>query len=125
LGRPYSIAGPVQIGDRIGRQLGFPTANLDVSGLELPPLGVYAVRVHHRERDWMGALNLGRRPTVTGGESPVRCEVHLLDFHEDIYGDHLRVEFTAYLRPEQRFPSVEALRTQIARDIASVRARFG
>lgn len=125
LGRPYTIAGRVQPGDRLGRQLGFPTANLDVTGLALPPLGVYAVRVRHRNRDWLGALNLGRRPTVTGGDAPVRCEVHLLDFDEEIYGEELRVEFTALLRAERRFAGLDALRVQIVSDIASIREMLG
>ncbi len=122
LGRPYSLAGIVQKGDRIGHQLGFPTANLDVSGLELPPFGVYAVRVRHRDREWLGALNLGCRPTLGHTDPPVRCEVHLLDFDAEIYGEELRVEFASALRPEQRFAGPEALRQQIARDIAAVRA---
>lgn len=121
LGRPYTIAGPVLSGDRLGRQLGFPTANLDVAGLELPPLGVYAVRVRHRDQEWLGALNIGRRPTVAGQEAPVRCEVHLLDFHEEIYGQELRIEFTTHLRPEIRFSDLSALRSQIASDIDLVR----
>ncbi len=125
LGRPYTLAGEVQHGDQLGRQLGFPTANLDVTGLELPPLGVYAVRVRHAQREFMGALNLGHRPTVTGAAAPVRCEVHLLDFQEQIYGEEIRVEFVRKLRDECRFDGLPALKAQIARDIADVRHLLG
>jgi riboflavin kinase/FMN adenylyltransferase len=121
LGRPYALAGRVVEGDRIGRQLGFPTANLDVAGLELPPFGVYAVRVHHKDLDYLGALNIGIRPTVSN-ESAFRFEVHLLDFEGDLYGCELKVEFIHRLRPEKKFGSVDALREQIGRDIAAVRA---
>ena len=122
LGRPYGLAGVVQRGDRLGRTLGFPTANLPVHGLELPPFGVYAVRVLHRGREWLGALNLGCRPTLGQVDPPVRCEVHLLDFDGDLYDEELRVEFAAHLRAERRFDGLDALRRQIAEDIAAVRA---
>lgn len=124
LGRPYALSGVVQAGDRVGHTLGFPTANLPVEGLELPPFGVYAVRVLHRGREWLGALNLGRRPTLGLDQPPVRCEVHLLDFSGDLYGEELRVEFVAALRGEQRFDGLDALRAQIGRDIAEVRSRL-
>jgi riboflavin kinase/FMN adenylyltransferase len=121
LGRPYSLAGVVQTGDRLGRQLGFPTANLDVRGLELPPFGVYAVRVRHGSRTLPAALNLGVRPTVTrAGE--LRCEIHLLDFTEDLYGQEIEAAFVAKLRDEQKFSSPAALQTQIAQDVAAARA---
>jgi riboflavin kinase/FMN adenylyltransferase len=122
LGRPYAVTGIVQSGDRLGRQLGFPTANLDVSGLELPPLGVYAVRVRHRGDEHLGALNLGQRPTVAGAAAPVRCEVHLLDFSGDLYGQEISAEFVQPLRAEQKFDGVDALRAQIARDVSHVRS---
>ena len=122
LGRPYTIASTVQTGDRLGRQLGFPTANLDIRGLELPPMGVYAVRVQHRDREWLGALNLGCRPTLRHPQPSVQCEVHLLDFQGDIYGEEIRVEFAALLRSERRFANPAELREQIGRDVAAVRA---
>ena len=131
LGRPYAVTGVVQTGDRVGRQLGFPTANLDVSGLELPPLGVYAVRVRHPTQDGregperLGALNLGHRPTVAGQGSPVRCEVHLLDYSGDLYGQELTAEFVQRLRPERQFSDVMALREQIGRDVERVREVLG
>jgi riboflavin kinase / FMN adenylyltransferase len=121
LGRPYSLAGVVRTGDRLGRQLGFPTANLDVRGLELPPFGVYAVRVRVGPRVLLAALNLGVRPTVrSAGE--LRCEIHLLDFDEDIYGREIEAAFVAKLRDEEKFAGPDALKAQIAKDVATARA---
>jgi riboflavin kinase/FMN adenylyltransferase len=121
LGRTYSLGGEVIRGDQLGRQLGFPTANVAVDGLELPPHGVYAVRVLHPGGESLGALNIGVRPTVALGPM-LRFEVHLLDFDGDLYGQHLELEFLRPLRPEQRFPSLDALKAQIATDIEAVRA---
>ncbi len=121
LGRPYAVTSAVQTGERWGRQLGFPTANLDVSDLELPPFGVYAARVRYAGGEGLGALNLGRRPTVAGADGPVRCEVHLLDFSGDLYGRELTVELVRQLRPEMKFAGVAELRAQIGRDVAQVR----
>lgn len=122
LGREHALAGPVIRGDQLGRQLGFPTANLDVTGLVLPPNGVYAVRARTGGRSLLGALNIGLRPTLASPTPSRQCEVHLLDFAEDIYGAELEVTFVARLRDEQRFPSVGALQTQIARDVDAARA---
>ena len=124
LGREYSVAGNVMRGDQLGRQLGFPTANLDVSGLVLPPNGVYAVHARLRGREHRGALNLGLRPTLASPTPRLQCEVHLLDFTEDIYGEELELTFADKLRDEQKFPSLDALKTQIAADIAAARDLF-
>jgi riboflavin kinase/FMN adenylyltransferase len=124
LGREYAIAGTVIRGDQVGRQLGFPTANLDVSGLVLPPNGVYAVHARVSGREHRGALNLGFRPTLASLTPSLQCEVHLLDFDADIYGAELELTFGAKLRDEQKFPSLEALKAQIARDVADARGRF-
>ncbi|MEN9573605.1 MAG: hypothetical protein RL514_1460 [Verrucomicrobiota bacterium] len=124
LGREYSIAGTVIRGDQLGRQLGFPTANLEVTGLVLPPNGVYAVRVRVAGREHRGALNLGLRPTIASPTPRLQCEVHLLDFAEDIYGAELQLTFAAKLRDEQKFPNLAALQSQIPRDLAAVRACF-
>lgn len=121
LGRAYVLAGPVVRGDQLGRQLGFPTANLDVAGLALPPEGVYAVEVSVDGRTQQGVLNLGHRPTVQAAAPPLRIEVHLLDFTGDLYGRDLAVTFVQKLRDEQKFPSLDALRAQIERDIAAAR----
>ena len=124
LGREYAIAGPVMRGDQLGRQLGFPTANLDVTGLALPPHGVYAVRARLGPRELRGALNLGLRPTLASPTPRVQCEVHLLDFAEEIYGAELELTFAAKLRAEQKFPNLEALKTQIGCDVAAARKLF-
>lgn len=124
LGREYAIAGSVIRGDQVGRQLGFPTANLDVTGLVLPPNGVYAVHVRVAGQEHRGALNLGLRPTLANPTPRLQCEVHLLDFAADIYGAELELSFVAKLRDEQKFPSLDALKAQIARDVAAARALF-
>lgn len=123
LGRPYAVSGKVIPGNRLGNTLGFPTANLDVSGLELPPHGVYAVWVQRiaRNQEYPAVLNLGTRPTISAGQGELRFEVHLLDFEDDLYGEELEVTFADRLRDERRFPDSKALRTQIAEDIASAR----
>jgi len=121
LGRPYAVCGRVVAGDRLGRQLGFPTANLDVPNRVLPPHGVYAAGAKFNGRYYRVALDIGVRPTVAAGPQ-LRVEAHLLDFDGDLYGAELEVEIEAKLREEQRFDSVAGLREQIARDVAAVRA---
>ncbi len=122
LGRPYSLAGEVLTGDRIGRTLGFPTANLDVRGLVLPPIGVYGAWA-----SWPGAsrraaaVNVGRRPTVSGLPGPVRVEAHVIGFEGDLYGRRLELEIGPCLRGEVRFGSRDELTRQIGRDVEAVR----
>jgi riboflavin kinase/FMN adenylyltransferase len=120
LGRPYTICGRVVEGDRLGRQLGFPTANLDAAGLVLPPNGVYAAFTQLKGKQYRAALNIGFRPTVAAGMQ-LRVEAHLLDFRGDLYGAELEMEVCEKLRDERKFSSPEKLRDQIARDIASVK----
>lgn len=122
LGRPYAISGRVVAGDRLGHQLGFPTANLDVTGLVLPPNGVYTARTKLAGRLYHVALNIGWRPTVATAARPLRVEAHLLDFDGNLYGAELEVEIGEKLRAEQKFASPVALREQIARDIAKLRS---
>jgi riboflavin kinase/FMN adenylyltransferase len=121
LGRPYAICGKVVIGDKIGRKLGFPTANLDAAGLVLPPNGVYAALTKRRGKLYRAALNIGIRPTVAAGKQ-LRVEAHLLDFHGELYDTELEIEIGEKLRDEKKFNSPEELREQIARDVAAVRA---
>ena len=121
LGRPYAICGRVVAGDKLGRQFGFPTANLDAANLVLPPKGVYAACAKWNGRFYRVALNIGVRPTVAAGPQ-LRVEAHLLDFDGDLYEADLEVEIEAKLREERRFGSVAELREQIARDVAAVRA---
>ena len=120
LGRPYSVRGKVMPGDQLGRTLGFPTANVATGNIQLPPDGVWAVRLSDDgqiRRD--GVANLGIRPTV-GGEKRL-LEVHLLDFSGDLYGRNLDVCFEKHLRAEKKFPSLEALKLQIENDARSAR----
>jgi riboflavin kinase/FMN adenylyltransferase len=123
LGRPYMIDGKVAHGDKIGRQLGFATANIRIKHNPLPMSGVFAVQVAGLgDKPLPGVANLGIRPTV-GGTRPL-LEVHLFDFNRDIYGAHISVRFLHKLRNEQRFPNFDALKAQIAADAAVARAYF-
>ena len=120
LGRPYAVAGKVIEGKKLGRTIGFPTANLATGEAQLPPDGVWAVRVILPDgRDLAGVANLGLRPTV-GGDSR-SLEVHLLDFSCDLYGEELEIRFQKHLRPEIKFPSIDALRLQIQQDADDAR----
>lgn len=123
LGRPYMMDGKVAHGDKIGRQLGFATANIRIKHNPLPMTGVFAVEVAGLgEQVLPGVANLGVRPTV-GGTRPL-LEVHLFDFNRDIYGSHISVRFVKKLRNEQRFPNFDALKAQIAADAVAARAYF-
>lgn len=123
LGRPYIIDGRVVHGDKIGRQLGFNTANIRIKHNPLPMTGVFAVEVSGLgDRPRPGVANLGIRPTL-GGTRPL-LEVHLFDFDRDIYGAHLSVRFVHKLRDERRFPNFDALKVQIAADAAAARVYF-
>lgn len=122
LGRRPAVLGTVVAGRQLGRTLGFPTANLRLEDELLPPDGVYAVRVVLDGRPLDGVANLGRRPSVETAAPARQLEVHLFDFHDDIYGRELEVGWCAFLRSERRFPSLEALRGQIAADAAAARA---
>ena len=121
LGRPFDLDGQVVEGQRRGRTLGFPTANLALQGELSPATGIYATRVRllGEERAFAGAASLGFNPTF--GDTGCTLEIHLLDFEGDLYGKTLRVEFLERLRPEMRFDSLEALQAQIGRDVERVR----
>jgi riboflavin kinase/FMN adenylyltransferase len=121
LGRPYSIAGPVTSGAGRGRTLGFPTANVESERPVLVARGVYRGRMLVDDAAHPAVVNVGVRPTF--GETTLAVEAHLLDFSGDLYGRRVRLEFLERLREEMRFPSVEALKAQVARDIESARAR--
>lgn len=124
LGRPYIMDGQVLHGQKLGRQLGFATANLRIKHNPLPMAGVFAVEVSGLgDQPLPGVANLGVRPTVGGTTRPL-LEVHLFDFDRDIYGAHISVRFVHKLRDEQRFPNFDALKAQIAADAAAARAFF-
>ena len=122
LGQPYAVCGRVVTGDQLGRQLGFPTANLDITGLILPPNGVYAANTVVNGKRYRAALNIGLRPTVASTQPKLRVEAHLLDFSGDLYDAELEVEIGPRLREERRFGSVDELKNQVERDIQAVRA---
>lgn len=122
LGREYTILGTVTKGAQLGRTLGFPTANLSAHNEQFPPNGVYAVDIVRGDQQLRGVANIGVRPTIADASGERLCEVHAFDFHEDIYGEDLEVSFRRFLRPEQKFPSLDALRAQIAADVATARA---
>lgn len=123
LGRPYSIYTSVNIGKGKGKQLGFPTANLDVTGLCLPPFGVYAVEVLYCYKQFQGIANLGIGPTIRDDTKPI-LEVHLFENNQDLVGHYLEVIFKGFIRPEQKFPNVRALCQQVLKDIESVKQNF-
>ncbi len=118
VGRPYVVTGRVVAGDKLGRTIGFPTANLELEQELRPCNGVYAARVW-LDRWRPAAVNVGTRPTVGGVAQ--RFEVHLLDFDGDLYGQRLVVQLASRLRAESRFSSLDALRQQIALDVAAAR----
>ncbi len=123
LGRPYRMDGPVVYGDQRGRVLGFPTANLDLPAERLRPAnGVYICRAHVPQGSFAAITNVGTRPTFNN--RPPTVEAHLLDFCADIYGETLQLDFLKRLRPEEKFPSADALIRQMARDEAEARAWF-
>ena len=120
LGRPYSMRGRVVHGQRLGRDLGFPTANLRIERRRTPLKGIFAVRVHGVEAiPLRGVASLGTRPTVGGVQTLL--EVHVFDFSADLYGREIEVEFVAKLRDEENYPTLEALVAQIHRDVAEAR----
>jgi riboflavin kinase/FMN adenylyltransferase len=121
LGRPYSVCGTVIEGQKVGRTLGFPTANLATGDAQMPPEGVWAVWALLPDGIKLpGVANLGVRPTVDGHARTF--EVHLFDFSADLYGQELEVRFVKHLRTEIKFPSIEALRFQIQRDVEVAKA---
>ena len=123
LGRPFRIGGRVLHGQKLARQLGTPTANVQLKRRRVPLTGVYLVSVQIDGKVWPGVANIGVRPTVAGDGS-AHLEVHLLDFAGDLYGRRLTVEFHHKLREEQRFASLEALKSAIDADIAAARAHW-
>lgn len=124
LGHPFEIEGRVEQGEKRGRTIGFPTANLALADYLRPRFGVYAVKVgidEGRRTEWVGGVaNIGRKPTV--GTFKELLEVHLFDTAGDLYGKHLRVQLLHFLRPEQKFDGLEALKAQIAADAQAARA---
>ena len=125
---PYQLTGKVVVGDKLGRTLGFPTANLAINDSDklIPASGVYAVTVQlkkaEKTRNFQGMMNIGYRPTVNGKER--RIEVHIFSFDEDIYNETLSVSLLAYTRKEMKFAGLEALKEQLHKDKAEISALF-
>ncbi len=120
LGRSFAISGRVMTGDKLGRTIGFPTANIALGGYIRPAFGVYAVRAARADGSVVdGVANLGSRPTVNGNAP--RLEVHLFDFAADIYGERLNVSLLEMIRPEKKFDGLDALKAQIATDCVTAR----
>jgi riboflavin kinase/FMN adenylyltransferase len=124
LGRAYSLVGKVVQGDGIGRKLGFPTANVDPTGLILPPAGVYAVHARTDDNVHRAVLNIGYRPTLKQPNPTLHVEAHLLDFTGDLYDKEIGLTFVGQLREEKKFASLEQLREQIQRDIQQAQKLF-
>ena len=122
LGYRYALDGVVVAGNRIGRTLGFPTANLSLyEPLKLIPAGgVYVVKVSVLGRSFLGICNIGTRPTLADGRGQI-VETHILDFDEEIYGLDLRIEFISRLRDERKFDSLDDLKKQLRKDVSSAR----
>ena len=120
LGREYAMAGPVEAGEKVGRRLGFPTANIAVEPNKLiPALGAYAGRARAPEGDFVAALSVGYRPTFGGTQ--LRVEAFLLDFEGDLYQQRLELRFVRYLHPDIKFPGTDELVQQLKQDVADTR----
>lgn len=121
LGRPFAIEGPVQRGRQLGRKLGFPTANVDLQDYVTPRFGVYATRTRLSDgREVAGVANIGVNPTVTGVTRPL-LEVWLFDFDEDIYDRVIETDLIAFLRPEEKFDSLEVMTDEVMKDAERAR----
>ena len=120
LGREYSMAGPVEAGDKVGRRLGFPTANIGIEPNKLvPALGAYSGRALAPEGKFVAALSVGYRPTFGGTQ--LRVEAFLLDFEGDLYQKRLELRFVRYLHPDITFPTTDELVDQLRHDVADTR----
>lgn len=125
LGRDFTLLGTVEHGDHLGRTIGFPTANLSVHNEQFPPNGVYAVEALCAGRMLPGVVNIGVRPTIENASGARVLELHLLDFDADLYGQDVEVVFRRFLRAERKFSGLDALKAQIACDVADARHVLG
>jgi riboflavin kinase/FMN adenylyltransferase len=123
LGRPYRLSGRVIHGNKLGREIGFPTANMRFGNYNPPLSGIFVVEVYGLDEEpWPGVASLGVRPTINEHNTEYFLEVHLFDFDEQIYGRHLQVDFLCKLRNEEKYDGLEALTRQIALDVEQARA---
>ena len=125
LGRPFRITGDVVKGNRLGRELGFPTLNLQLSTDHkiIPAEGVYAVEINLMNVVYQGMMNIGKNPTVSE-ISERKYEVHVFDFDQDVYGEHVAILFHQFIRKEKTFDNLEELKSQIQEDEKSIRHYF-
>ena len=124
LGRKFSIEGPVVKGDGKGREIGFPTANIDTKNLILPPNGVYASYTKFNGKTHKSLLNIGFRPTIIKPNPSIQVEAHILKFNENIYDQVINIELIDKLRNEIKFESIEELKKQISCDIENAKSFF-
>jgi riboflavin kinase/FMN adenylyltransferase len=126
LGKPFPLSGEVVKGDQIGRELGYPTANLKLSSEYklIPPNGIYAVKVKHEGKEYNGMLNIGVRPTFEFEDPKQTLEVHLLDFKGDLYGKYLSLELIKRIRDEKKFDNRQKLIEEIEKDEVRIRNFF-
>ena len=123
LGRDFRMSGRVAHGEKLGRKLGFPTANIFLHRKAAPLQGIFVVEVYGLDKEpWPGVASLGTRPTVDGTRTIL--EVHLFDFDEQIYGRHIQVSFLHKLRDEEKYDSLTALKAQIQKDVDAAQAYF-
>lgn len=122
LGYNYTISGQIVEGFKVGRTIGFPTANIKIweDFKVVPAFGVYAVNVHIGEQNYGGMLYIGKRPTLQNGEN-ISLEVNIFDFDDDLYGKYLSVEFLEFVRPDEKFTSLEVLKVNIQNDKENVK----
>ena len=121
LGRRVSVLGTVVRGSRLGRLLGFPTANIKAHHEVIPPAGIYAVQIVFAKKKYNGVCYIGKRPTISLKNKAMHIEVHLFDFHKNIYGAVLEIQFIKLIRLDQRFSSLNDLSAQIKKDVLSCR----
>jgi riboflavin kinase / FMN adenylyltransferase len=126
LGSPFELTGTVVKGLQNGRKIGFPTANVHIEDEQkiIPATGVYAVEMEVLGKCHKGMMNIGWRPTIQEEKTQRKIEVHLFDFHDEIYGESCSIQVLEFVRPEHKFPNLEALKDQIQLDEATVRAYF-
>ncbi|MFH1191582.1 MAG: riboflavin biosynthesis protein RibF [Candidatus Omnitrophota bacterium] len=119
LGRRVSVLGTVIKGSRLGRLLGFPTANIKAHHEVIPPVGIYAVQIVFSKKKYKGVCYIGKRPTIHLKKNTLRIEVHIFDFHKNIYGKLLEIQFIKLIRLDQKFASLRDLSAQIQKDVIS------
>ncbi len=123
LGRSFSVCGKVVHGNRLGRTIGFPTLNIALGRYRSPVHGVYAVKVEIEKQLFLGAANVGVKPSVAGRRKPI-LEVYVFNFSREIYGQYVKVSFEKKIRNEMKFSSAEVLKEQIARDVSEIKNHF-